>query len=214
MSPNSSPAPVPPALNANLLETEYNLERVENAVHEILLGIGEDAQRQGLVGTPNRVARAYAELLDGYRTDPIKLVNDALFDVEYNDMVIVRDIEFHSMCEHHILPFIGHAHVAYIPKGKVIGLSKIPRIVDLFAHRLQLQERLSHQIAEFIQQAIRPMGVAVVIEGVHMCGSLRGVKKHDAKMVTSAMLGLFLKDARTRGEFMHHLERNPTKSWF
>jgi len=176
-------------------------------VRQILLAIGEDPTRQGVRDTPERVAQAYGELLDGYRMDPIALVNGALFEEDYDEMVIVRDIEFYSMCEHHLLPFLGRAHVAYLPKGRVIGLSKIPRIVDMFARRLQVQERMTRQIAEFIQGLLHPMGVAVVIEGLHLCATMRGVRKHDARMTTSAMLGAFRSHAPTREEFLDNISR-------
>jgi GTP cyclohydrolase I len=189
-------------------------ERIAAATSEILEAVGEDPKREGLLKTPDRVARAYTELLSGYRTDPAKLINDAIFTVDYDDMVIVRDIEFYSLCEHHMLPFIGRAHVAYISGGKVIGLSKIPRIVDMFARRLQVQERMTHQIAEFLQQVLEPQGVAVVLEGVQMCSMMRGVKKHDSSMTTSAMLGNFRNDPRTRAEFMAHLDRPGAKNFF
>lgn len=182
------------------------------ATRSILEAVGEDPEREGLLRTPERVARAYDELLVGYRTDPAKLINEAIFEVEYDDMVIVRDIEYYSLCEHHMLPFIGLAHVAYVPSGKVIGLSKIPRIVDMFARRLQIQERMTHQIADFINQVLSPQGVAVVLEGVHMCSMMRGVKKHDSSMTTSAMLGTFREDSRTRAEFMEHLSRHSARS--
>jgi GTP cyclohydrolase I len=176
---------------------------IESAVSHILANIsGEDASRQGLAGTPNRIARMYEEVLGGYNVDPIKLVNGALFDVEYDEMIVVKDIEFFSMCEHHMLPFYGRAHVAYIPSEKIIGLSKIPRIVDMFARRLQVQERMTRQIAELIDEVLEPQGVAVVVEGAHMCSMMRGVKKEQAKMVTSALLGSFKQDAKTRSEFM------------
>lgn len=181
--------------------------RIADATLEILEAVGEDPQREGLQQTPQRVARAYTELLSGYRTDPVKLINDAIFTVDYDDMVIVRDIEFHSLCEHHMLPFVGRAHVAYVSSGRVIGLSKIPRIVDMFARRLQVQERMTHQIAEFINEVLEPKGVAVVLEGVHMCSMMRGVKKHESSMTTSAMLGCFRDDPRTRAEFMSHISR-------
>lgn len=180
---------------------------IEIATRAILEAVGEDIDREGLLRTPDRVARMYDELLSGYRTDPVKMINDALFDVDYTDMVIVRDIEFSSLCEHHMLPFLGHAHVAYIPNGKVIGLSKIPRIVDMFARRLQVQERMTRQVADFVNEVLHPAGVAVVIEGVHMCAMLRGVKKEDSSMTTSAMLGVFAEHATTRAEFMGHLAR-------
>lgn len=183
---------------------------IEAAVAQILQATGEDPQREGLLGTPNRVARMYGELLAGYRTDPIALVNDALFDVHYDEMVLVRNIEFYSLCEHHMLPFLGRAHVAYIPNGHVIGLSKIPRIVDLFSRRLQIQERMTRQIAEFINTLLEPKGVAVVVEGVHMCSMIRGVKKHDASMTTSTMMGLFRNNPATRQEFLDNISRGAT----
>lgn len=184
---------------------------IEKATKSILTAVGEDPDREGLLKTPNRVARMYDELLSGYRTDPNKLINGALFDVEYSDMVIVRDIEFSSLCEHHMLPFIGRVHVAYIPQKKVIGLSKIPRIVDMFARRLQVQERMTRQIADFINEVLDPMGVAVVAEGVHMCSLMRGVKKQQSSMTTSAMLGTFRENSVTRGEFMAHLDRTSVR---
>ena len=180
---------------------------IEAAVRQLLDAFGEDVCREGLERTPERVARMFDELLAGYRVDPFALINEAVFDVEYDDMVIVRDIEFYSMCEHHMLPFLGKAHVAYIPKGQVIGLSKIPRIVDLFARRLQVQERMTRQIADFLEAAIHPMGVAVVVEGLHLCSKIRGVKKANSRMVTSTMSGAFRESAITRQEFMAHLER-------
>lgn len=182
-------------------------DKIEASMVKILEAVGEDPSREGLVKTPNRVARMFEELLDGYRTDPAKLLNGALFDVEYDDMVIVRDIEFNSLCEHHMLPFYGFVHVAYIPRSKVVGLSKIPRMVDMFAHRLQVQERMTRQIADFIQEVLDPQGVAVVADGIHMCSMIRGVKKHESSMTTSAMLGRFRSDHITRGEFMAHLGR-------
>lgn len=188
-----------------------NHKAIEKATLSILKAVGEDPEREGLLKTPNRVARMYDELLSGYRTDPSKLINGALFDVDYSDMVIVRDIEFASLCEHHMLPFLGRVHVAYIPSKKVIGLSKIPRIVDMFARRLQVQERMTRQIADFINEVLQPMGVAVVAEGIHMCSMMRGVKKHDSSMTTSAMLGTFRESSVTRGEFMAHLERQSFK---
>ncbi|MDZ4765239.1 MAG: GTP cyclohydrolase I FolE [Chloroflexota bacterium] len=181
--------------------------KIEVAIHDILEAVGEDPTREGLLKTPDRVARMYDEVLSGYRTDPGKLINGALFNVDYNDMVIVRDIEFSSLCEHHMLPFIGRVHVAYIPNGKVIGLSKIPRIVDMFARRLQVQERMTRQIADFINEVLQPQGVAVVADGVHMCSMLRGVKKHEASMTTSTMHGIFKDESTTRSEFMAHLGR-------
>lgn len=205
----------PLALAADLFcQEEMDIEGIEKAVEEILVGIGENPEREGLLRTPRRVAKAYKELLSGYRMDPQALINNAVFDVVYDQMVIVRDIEFSSMCEHHMLPFIGRAHVAYIPSDKVIGLSKIPRIVDLFAKRLQVQERMTTQIADYIDTVLKPKGVAVVVEGVHMCMMLRGVKKHDARMTTSAMLGQFRDDPATRMEFLDNISRGAEKLHF
>ena len=178
---------------------------IEAAVREILTNVGEDPNRQGLEGTPDRIARMYDEVLGGYSVDLKKLVNGALFDVAYDEMIVVKDIEFYSMCEHHMLPFFGRAHVAYIPSDKVIGLSKIPRIVEMFARRLQVQERMTRQIADTIDEILSPQGVAVVIEGSHMCSMMRGVKKQEASMVTSAMLGCFKENDKTRNELMSHL---------
>ncbi len=182
-------------------------EGIECAVRDILAAIGEDVDREGLVRTPNRVSRMYSELTAGYHVDPVRLINDAIFDVKYDEMVIVRDIDFYSLCEHHMLPFLGRVHVAYLPDGKVIGLSKIPRIVEMFARRLQVQERMTQQIADFLQETLKPLGVAVVCEGVHMCSAMRGVKKANARMVTSAMLGGFKTSQATRSEFFAHIER-------
>jgi GTP cyclohydrolase I len=188
-------------------ESEIDQETIHNAVAQVLKAIGEDPEREGLRRTPDRVARMYVELLDGYRLDPLALVNGALFDVMYDEMVLVRDIEFYSLCEHHMLPFFGRAHVAYLPKGRVLGLSKIPRLVDLFAHRLQVQERMTRQIAEFLEELLHPAGVAVVVEGLHLCTAMRGVKKQDARMTTSAMLGYFRKNIATRQEFLENISR-------
>ena len=180
---------------------------IEEAVRGLLTAVGEDADRDGLQRTPERVARMYDELLAGYRVDPDKMINDAIFDVEYDEMVLVRDIEFYSMCEHHMLPFIGKAHVAYLPKGRVIGLSKIPRVVDLFARRLQVQERMTRQISDFLETALHPHGVAVVVDGLHLCSMMRGVKKANARMVTSALCGTFSSNEVTRKEFLDHIAR-------
>lgn len=180
---------------------------IEESVRKILNAVGEDPGREGLRYTPERVSRMYFELLAGYRTDPVRLINDAVFEVQYDDMVIVRDIEFFSLCEHHMLPFLGRAHVAYLPKNRVIGLSKIPRIVDMFSHRLQVQERLTRQVGDFLMEVLQPRGVAVVLEGIHMCSMIRGVKKHDAKMTTSSMLGAFRNNMATRMEFLDHISR-------
>ncbi|MBC8098710.1 MAG: GTP cyclohydrolase I FolE [Armatimonadetes bacterium] len=182
-------------------------KQIEGATSQILHAIGEDPDRDGLKRTPERVAKAYEELLSGYRIDPVKLINGAIFDVEYDEMVVVRAIDYASLCEHHMLPFLGKAHVAYIPNKKVIGLSKIPRIVDMFARRLQVQERMTRQIADFINEVLEPQGVAVVLDGVHMCSMIRGVKKHDSGMTTSAMIGEFRRNPATRAEFMEHIHR-------
>ena len=199
---------------AGLFSGAIDHERIVEAVHATLEAVGEDPNREGLQRTPERVAKAYGELLGGYRTDPIELLNDAIFEVSYDEMVIVRDIEFYSLCEHHMLPFIGRAHVAYLPKGKVIGLSKIPRIVDLFAKRLQVQERMTRQIAELIDELLHPKGVAVVVEGIHLCSVMRGVKKHDARMTTSSMSGAFRTNLPTRQEFLDNISRGATPLQF
>jgi GTP cyclohydrolase I len=188
-------------LKAESREPELGAD-LEAAVRTLLEEIGEDGSRDGLVGTPSRVRRMYAELTDGYRADPDALINNACFDVDYDEMVVVRDIEFYSLCEHHLLPFYGHAHVGYLPRGRVIGLSKIPRIVDLFAHRLQVQERLTQQVAHLLMERLNPKGVACVIEASHLCTMMRGVRKQQATMVTSSMLGTFRRDPKTRGEFL------------
>lgn len=174
----------------------------EDLVREMIVRLGEDPQREGLTRTPERVHHAYQHLTRGYKQDPDKLLKDALFTVTYDQMVIVKDIEMFSLCEHHMLPFIGKVHVAYIPNGKVVGLSKIPRLVDLFARRLQIQERLTTQIAETIQKAIQPQGVGVVIEARHLCMMMRGVEKQHSAAVTSAMLGCFRDEQETRTEFL------------
>jgi GTP cyclohydrolase I len=178
---------------------------IEASVYNILKNIGEEPEREGLLNTPNRVARMFDELTSGYHIDPEKMINGALFDVNYDEMVVVKDIDFYSLCEHHLLPFFGKAHVAYIPNGKVIGLSKIPRIVEMFARRLQIQEQMTSQIATFLQDTLNPQGVAVVVEGAHMCSMMRGVKKENATMKTSKMLGAFKKNDITRREFMAHI---------
>jgi GTP cyclohydrolase I len=182
-------------------------ERIRKAIAELIQAVGENPEREGMRQTPDRVARMYDELLAGYWTDPVELVNDAIFDVTYDEMVLVRDIEFYSLCEHHLLPFMGRAHVAYIPRGKVIGLSKIPRVVDLYARRFQVQERMTRQIADFISEVLNPHGVAVVLEAIHLCSVMRGVKKHDARMTTSAMHGAFRKNLATRQEFLDSISR-------
>jgi GTP cyclohydrolase IA len=181
--------------------------RVEAAVREILREMGEDADRPGLVGTPGRVHRMYAELTAGYHVDPDRLINDAIFDVDYSEMVVVKEIPFYSLCEHHLLPFFGTAAVAYIPNGRVVGLSKIPRIVETFARRLQVQERLTMQIADFVMETLRPQGVGVVLEATHLCAVMRGVRKPGTVMTTSHVLGIFRTNDKTRAEFLAHLQR-------
>jgi GTP cyclohydrolase IA len=181
--------------------------RVEAAVRGILREIGEDPDRPGLLGTPGRVHRMYAELTAGYHVDPERLINGAIFDVDYSEMVVVKEIPFYSLCEHHLLPFFGTAAVAYIPRGRVIGLSKIPRIVEMYARRLQVQERLTQQIADFLQARLGPNGTGVVIEATHLCAVMRGVRKPGTIMTTSHVLGLFRTNDKTRAEFFAHLER-------
>ncbi len=193
----------------DLDRVDIDYEAVRKAVFEIIKAVGENPEREGLENTPDRVSRMYAELLSGYSADPEKIVNGALFNINYDEMVLVRDIEFYSLCEHHMLPFLGRAHVAYLPKGKVIGLSKIPRIVDMYARRLQVQERMTRQIADLLQETLEPQGVAVVVEAVHMCSMMRGVKKHDARMTTSAMHGAFRANLATRQEFLENISRHP-----
>ncbi len=171
-------------------------------VKEMILTIGEDPSREGLLRTPERVAKSLNELTSGYSVDLDKLINSALFDVPYSEMVLVRDIDFYSLCEHHLLPFFGKCHVAYIPNGKVIGLSKIPRLVEAYSRRLQVQERLTSQIADIILNKVKPLGVAVVMEARHLCMEMRGAQSKNAPTVTSAMLGNFRSDARTREEFL------------
>jgi GTP cyclohydrolase IA len=188
-------------------ESGVDVRASEEAVLNLLRALGEQPEREGLQNTPKRVARMYTELLSGYHADPERIVNGALFNITYDQMVIVRDIEFYSLCEHHLLPFMGRAHVAYMPAGKVIGLSKIPRIVDIFARRLQVQERMTRQIADVLQQLLEPHGVAVVVEGLHLCTMMRGVKKHDARLTTSAMHGAFRTNAATRQEFLDNISR-------
>jgi GTP cyclohydrolase IA len=175
---------------------------VEDLIRRLLAELGEDPSREGLVRTPQRVERALRFLTSGYDADVDAILNGALFTVDYNEMVIVKDIDFYSLCEHHILPFFGKCHVAYIPRRHVIGLSKIPRLVDVFARRLQIQERMTNQIAETILEKVNPLGVAVVCEGTHLCMSMRGVEKQNSFAVTSAMLGAFRDNSRTRMEFL------------
>ncbi len=184
----------------------YN-KTMQDTIRQLLADLGEDPSREGLRDTPKRVERALRFLTSGYHADVDAVINDALFSVDYNEMVIVRDIDFYSMCEHHILPFFGKCHIAYIPQGKVIGLSKMPRLVDIFSRRLQIQERLTSQIAETIREKINPLGVAVVMEATHLCMAMRGVEKQNSYAVTSSMLGVFREDARTRMEFLELIRR-------
>jgi GTP cyclohydrolase I len=182
-------------------------QAIESSVWEMLLNLGEDPERDGLLNTPRRVRKMYRELLGGYTTDPVALINNAIFDVDYSELVLVKDIELHSLCEHHMLPFIGKAHVAYLPDGKVLGLSKIPRIVDMYSRRLQVQERLTAQIADFLEEILQPRGVAVVVEAAHMCATLRGVKKADTRMVTQTLRGEFKTNTELRRDLMQHINR-------
>ena len=187
----------------------YNTRR-QDLIRQVLAELGEDPSREGLLDTPKRVEQSLRFLTGGYAADIDEVVNEALFTVDYNEMVIVKDIDFYSLCEHHLLPFFGKCHVAYIPQGRVIGLSKIPRLVDVYARRLQVQERLTNQIAEVILRKIDPLGVAVVMEGTHLCMSMRGVEKQNSFALTSAMLGVFREDARTRSEFLELIKHRVT----
>jgi GTP cyclohydrolase I len=179
-----------------------NQEKVKDLVKTLLTEIGEDTKREGLLSTPKRVAKAYEFLTKGYQQDIGEVLNKAIFNERYDEMVLVKNIDFYSMCEHHLLPFYGKVHVAYIPNGKIVGLSKIPRIVEVFARRLQVQERMTQQIADTIEKYLQPNGVAVVSEAFHMCMMMRGVEKQNSSATTSAMLGVFQDDARTRMEFL------------
>jgi GTP cyclohydrolase I len=181
----------------------------EDLVREMIVRLGEDTAREGLLRTPERVRRAYEYLLKGYKEDPETMLKEALFTVTYDEMVIVKDVEMFSLCEHHMLPFFGKVHVAYIPNGKVIGLSKIPRLIEIFSRRLQIQERLTTQIAETIQRAIEPQGVGVVIEARHLCMMMRGVEKQHSAAVTSSMLGCFRQENETRSEFLSLIRQRP-----
>ena len=175
--------------------------RGEKLVSHLIEELGEDPSREGLLATPGRVWKSLSFLTDGYGQDPSEVVGDAIFEEPYDEMVVVRDIEFFSLCEHHMLPFFGRAHISYLPDGKIVGLSKLPRLVDLFSHRLQVQERLTTQIADALGEVLQPKGVAVVLEGSHLCMMMRGVQKQNSQTVTSAMRGTFKDDPRTRAEF-------------
>ena len=185
---------------------ESDLDRIANAYRELLQSIGEDIDREGLLRTPDRAARALEFLTQGYRQNLEEIINGAVFESSASEIILVKDIELYSLCEHHLLPFIGRAHVAYLPNGKVIGLSKVARIVDVFARRLQIQENLTTQIAESLMNCLQPSGVAVVVEAKHLCMMMRGVEKQNSVMKTSCLLGTFKEDARTRSEFLSLLK--------
>lgn len=185
-------------------------DRLIAITHELLRELGEDPEREGLQRTPERVAKSLRFLTRGYAQTPEEVLNGAIFEEQHDEMVIVRDIDFHSLCEHHLLPFYGKGHIAYIPTGRIIGLSKLPRLLDVYARRLQVQERLTQQVASALEQAIQPLGVAVVLEGFHLCMAMRGVQKQNAWATTSAMLGVFRHDRGTRAEFMNLLNRRAT----
>ncbi len=190
-------------ITSNIAENKLDKNKTKNLITDLLVQIGEDPTREGLLTTPKRVAEAYEFLTKGYNQDIEEVINDAIFTEKYDEMVLVKNIDFYSMCEHHMLPFYGKVHVAYIPNGKIVGLSKIPRIVDVFARRLQVQERMTQQIADTLDKHLQPIGVAVVSEAYHMCMMMRGVEKQNSSATSSAMLGVFKDDARTRSEFLN-----------
>ena len=192
------------------VDADWPVEAIAQHIRALLPLLGEDPQREGLRETPTRVGRMFAELTAGYRVNPERLLNGAVFHSDYDGIVLVRDIEFFSLCEHHMLPFFGVAHVAYVPRGKIIGLSKIPRIVDMFARRLQVQERLTHQIADFLEQVLQPRGVAVALEGTHLCAVMRGVRKARARMVTQTVRGVLADDPRLQQAWRAWLARGET----
>ncbi|MDW5265438.1 MULTISPECIES: GTP cyclohydrolase I FolE [Acidobacteriaceae] len=194
-------------MSATLDSVSLEAASTQELYRELLRRMGEDPDRDGLVRTPERMEKSMAFLTKGYAMDVTSVLHDALFDVDYDEMVIVKDIEFFSQCEHHLLPFFGKAHIAYVPNGKVIGLSKIPRLVDVFARRLQVQERLTKQVSEAIQEAINPQGVAVILEAQHLCMMMRGVEKQHSSTVTSSMLGVFKEQSQTRSEFLSLVRR-------
>ena len=211
--PVESPGPersgeVPAQVALEAANIPLSSASMQQVYAEILTRVGEDPARNGLLRTPERMEKSMAFLTQGYKQSVETVLHQALFDVDYDEMVIVKDIEFYSLCEHHLLPFFGRAHIAYVPNGKVIGLSKIPRIVDVFARRLQVQERLTQQVAEAIEEAIHPQGVGVVMEAQHLCMMMRGVQKQDSSTVTSSMLGVFKSQLQTRNEFLSLVERS------
>ncbi len=208
-TPKARPRAQPPTRPRAALASARDIPGIASCVRDLLTGLGEDPSREGLEKTPERVEKALRFLTSGYSQDPETLLNKAMFTVTYDEMVVVKDIDMFSMCEHHMLPFYGKAHVAYLPQGKVVGLSKIPRLVDMFARRLQVQERLTVQIAEAIQDKVNPRGVAVVIEAVHFCMMMRGVQKQTSVAVTSCMLGAFREQQQTREEFLSLLKLRP-----
>jgi GTP cyclohydrolase I len=184
---------------------------LESLTRDLLLTLGENPEREGLKRTPERVARMYKELLEGYQVDIPTLVNGAIFETDYQDMVLVKGITFYSLCEHHLLPFFGRVHVAYIPDGRIIGLSKIPRIVEMYARRLQVQERMTHQIAETLESVLHPLGIAVLVEGFHLCAMMRGVRQSEANLATSCMSGLFEQNGALRNDFFNQINLQSTK---
>lgn len=189
----------------NIISVDYNgdsLKKLEESVKNIIIEIGEDPKREGLIRTPNRVAKAYKFLTKGYDEDVEKLLNNAIFNEHYDEMVIVKDIDFYSLCEHHMLPFFGKCHIAYIPKGKIVGLSKLPRMVEMYSRRLQVQERMTREIGDMINKVLEPKGVAVVTEASHLCMMMRGVEKQNSVATASCMLGRFKSDEKTRAEFL------------
>jgi GTP cyclohydrolase I len=190
--------------------SEETSDPIEGYVHALLKELGEDPGRDGLIKTPGRVARAFRFLTEGYHRDPREILNDALFEVSYDEMVVVKDIDFYSLCEHHLIPFFGRAHVAYIPNGKVVGLSKIPRLVEMFARRLQVQERMTTEIAETIEEVLSPKGVGVVVEASHLCMMMRGVERQNAYAISSSLKGSFNEDPKTRSEFMELIRHHRT----
>ena len=184
------------------------MSKIEGLIEQLLHEIGEEPGRQGLLRTPGRVARSFEFLTQGYQLDPQKILNDAVFEESYNEMVIVKDIDFYSLCEHHLLPFFGRAHVAYVPNGRIVGLSKIARLVEMYSRRLQVQERLTNQIARVIEKVLQPRGVAVIVEAQHLCMMMRGVQKQNSYAISSAMVGEFESDPKTRAEFVQLIHKS------